>query len=37
VDAIVCVAPPNLCAEYLPAGWTMQRQEDIGYALRPRH
>jgi hypothetical protein len=37
VDAIVCVAPPNVCVAYLPAGWTMQRHSDVGYALRPRH
>jgi hypothetical protein len=36
VDAIVCVSPPNPCANFVPPGWTLQTRNGIGYALPPR-
>jgi hypothetical protein len=35
VDAILCVSPPNPCATFVPAGWTLHMRNEVGYALPP--
>ncbi|WP_328341212.1 phospholipid carrier-dependent glycosyltransferase [Micromonospora sp. NBC_00421] len=35
VDAIVCTGPRTECARLVPAGWTIQYRDHVGYALPP--
>lgn len=36
VDAVLCVAPPNGCAFYIPAQWHPQTHGSVTYAIRPK-
>lgn len=36
LDAIVCAAPRDVCAANVPAGWTLDYRDWIGYARRVR-
>ncbi|MGX4657794.1 phospholipid carrier-dependent glycosyltransferase [Micromonospora sp. SCSIO 07396] len=35
VDAIVCTGPRTQCARLVPAGWTIEYRDHVGYALPP--
>ncbi|WP_431923266.1 hypothetical protein [Micromonospora wenchangensis] len=35
VDAIVCTGPRTECARLVPAGWTIEYRDHVGYALPP--
>jgi hypothetical protein len=35
VDAIVCTGPRTGCARLVPAGWTIEYRDHVGYALPP--
>ncbi|WFE95295.1 phospholipid carrier-dependent glycosyltransferase [Micromonospora sp. WMMD987] len=35
VDAIVCTGPRTQCARLVPAGWTVEYRDHVGYALPP--
>ncbi|MEV0938850.1 phospholipid carrier-dependent glycosyltransferase [Micromonospora wenchangensis] len=37
VDAIVCTGPRTECARLVPAGWTIEYRDHVGYALPPTH
>ncbi|SCG75185.1 Dolichyl-phosphate-mannose-protein mannosyltransferase [Micromonospora rifamycinica] len=35
VDAIVCTGPRTECVRLVPAGWTVEYRDHVGYALPP--
>ncbi|MER7007984.1 hypothetical protein ABT297_33750 [Dactylosporangium sp. NPDC000555] len=36
VDAVLCVDPPNGCANYIPPSWNPQTHGSVTYAIRPK-
>ncbi|MEV8513528.1 hypothetical protein [Dactylosporangium sp. NPDC051484] len=36
VDAVLCVDPPNGCANYIPPSWNPRTQGSVTYAIRPK-